>query len=63
MSRLTRPMSPCLSICTLDDDNVCMGCLRTLHEIKGWALMKPAAQWTLVEELAVRRESQKPEGF
>ena len=63
MSRPTRPMSPCLSICTLDDDNICMGCLRTLHEIKDWALMKPAAQWALVEELAVRRESQKPKEF
>jgi predicted Fe-S protein YdhL (DUF1289 family) len=51
-------MSPCLSICTLDDDNVCMGCLRSLEEIKNWALLKPAAQWSLVEELVARRKRQ-----
>ena len=48
-------MSPCLSICTLDEDSVCMGCLRTLDEIKTWALKSPAAQWALVEELEGRR--------
>jgi hypothetical protein len=48
-------MSPCLSICTLDEDSVCMGCLRTLDEIKDWALKSPAAQWALVEELEGRR--------
>ena len=56
MDRPTRPMSPCLSICTLDDDNVCMGCLRTLPEIRDWALLKPDAQWALVAELAERRK-------
>lgn len=35
-----------------------MGCLRTLEEIRGWALMKPDAQWVLVEELVARRERQ-----
>jgi predicted Fe-S protein YdhL (DUF1289 family) len=58
MSRPTRPMSPCLSICTLDEDSVCMGCLRTLNEIKGWVFLQPAAQWSLVEELAERRAAQ-----
>jgi predicted Fe-S protein YdhL (DUF1289 family) len=57
MTQPTRPLSPCLSICTLDEDNQCMGCLRTLEEIKNWSLLKPAAQWALVEELADRRKS------
>ena len=55
MTRPTRPMSPCLSICTLDEANVCMGCLRTLAEIRDWALLTPDQQWALVEELRVRR--------
>jgi predicted Fe-S protein YdhL (DUF1289 family) len=28
--------SPCISICALDDDNVCVGCYRTLDEIAIW---------------------------
>jgi predicted Fe-S protein YdhL (DUF1289 family) len=49
-------MSPCLSICTLDEDNVCMGCLRTLAEVRDWALLSPDAQWTLVAGLKMRRD-------
>lgn len=57
MSRPTRPMSPCLSICTLDEQHVCMGCLRTLEEIRNWALLSPDRQWDLVAELAERQKS------
>ena len=58
MSRPTRPMSPCLSICTLDEGNNCMGCLRTLEEIRDWSLLGPDAQWALVAELEQRRKGQ-----
>jgi hypothetical protein len=52
-------MSPCLNICTLDEDNICMGCLRTLSEIKTWALLSAEAQWVLVGELAERQANHK----
>ena len=58
MERPTRPMSPCLNICTLDEQNVCMGCRRTVDEIQNWALLSPAEQWQLVEELQGRQQSQ-----
>ena len=56
MTRPTRPMSPCLGICTLDAEKVCMGCLRTLDEIRGWATLDPDAQWAFLDELAERRQ-------
>ncbi len=28
--------SPCISICSLDDHGVCMGCHRTVEEITHW---------------------------
>jgi predicted Fe-S protein YdhL (DUF1289 family) len=59
MTRPTRPMSPCLSICTLDEANICMGCLRTLAEIKGWATLSGSEQWTIVGELAERQAGRK----
>ncbi|MDP6616995.1 MAG: DUF1289 domain-containing protein [Gammaproteobacteria bacterium] len=49
-------MSPCLSICTLDEQNICMGRLRTLDEIRNWALLSPEKQWNMVAELEVRQK-------
>lgn len=30
------PDNPCVSLCKLDDDGVCLGCGRTKQEIKSW---------------------------
>ena len=30
--------SPCVSVCELDEHNVCKGCFRTLEEIGQWPL-------------------------
>ena len=47
--------SPCTRVCTLDDDNVCLGCKRTLDEIKAWRGMRPDAKRTLLREIAERK--------
>jgi predicted Fe-S protein YdhL (DUF1289 family) len=52
--RSTRPPSPCVLICTLDDDQSCLGCGRTLAEISSWAWMTVAEQWALIDELVAR---------
>jgi predicted Fe-S protein YdhL (DUF1289 family) len=49
-------MSPCISICTLDEKLQCMGCRRTLDEIRNWHKLTGPEQWALVEELAIRRK-------
>jgi hypothetical protein len=36
--------SPCVRNCCLDDDNVCMGCGRTLQEIVQWGTASDAAK-------------------
>jgi predicted Fe-S protein YdhL (DUF1289 family) len=48
------PPSPCVSICTLDDNRVCLGCRRTLEEIRGWARLPAQEQWRIVESLKRR---------
>lgn len=50
----SRPTSPCVNVCTLDEDDVCTGCLRTLDEIGSWATMSAAEQWRVVEALPGR---------
>lgn len=37
MSAKEKPLkSPCVSICALDEDDVCVGCFRTGNEISHW---------------------------
>jgi predicted Fe-S protein YdhL (DUF1289 family) len=36
--------SPCVSICSLDDADVCTGCQRTVAEITGWSRMDNQAR-------------------
>jgi predicted Fe-S protein YdhL (DUF1289 family) len=46
--------SPCVKICELDRDDVCVGCGRTRAEIAGWTSMSEP-QKAKVVELAERR--------
>ncbi|MBT8066499.1 MAG: DUF1289 domain-containing protein [Gammaproteobacteria bacterium] len=54
--RNERPLSPCVLICTLDEDKRCIGCGRTAQQISRWALMSPDEQWAVVDQLARRGE-------
>ena len=40
--------SPCMRNCCLDDDNVCMGCGRTLQEIVAWGTAGDADKATIL---------------
>jgi predicted Fe-S protein YdhL (DUF1289 family) len=53
--KIERPSSPCVLLCTLDDQKFCLGCGRSLAQISGWALMTAEEQWHVVDELAARR--------
>ena len=54
----SRPASPCVNICTLDKQDVCTGCLRTLDEIGAWGLLSAEEQWRIVEALPGRAARQ-----
>jgi len=32
------PQSPCISVCVLDDSDICAGCYRSADEITDWFL-------------------------
>lgn len=35
-----RPVaSPCVSVCALDEDDLCTGCQRNIDEIRRWSVM------------------------
>ncbi|MBV4452455.1 MULTISPECIES: DUF1289 domain-containing protein [Pseudomonas] len=49
MTAVERPVaSPCVSICALDDDDICTGCQRTVDEITRWSRMDNAERWVVL---------------
>ena len=46
--------SPCISICTLDDADICMGCHRTVDEIIDWAMLDDDEKRAVLERVRER---------
>lgn len=49
--------SPCISICVLDEKEVCQGCYRTLEEIGQWSHCDEEAKQVIVAH-ALERQAQ-----
>ena len=48
-------VTPCVNICRMDDANhYCIGCFRTLEEIKGWSQMTDAERAAVIAQLESR---------
>ena len=47
--------SPCVRNCCLDEQEVCLGCGRTLDEIRDWSEAGDAERLTILERAAERR--------
>ncbi len=52
--------SPCTDVCQFDTRNKwCLGCGRSVDEIKGWRKLSPYHRTTLVRELKRRMEKMR----
>jgi predicted Fe-S protein YdhL (DUF1289 family) len=50
------PPSPCVSICRLDEKTgLCVGCFRTIDEIRDWMIMPPNERQTVLRQIDERR--------
>jgi predicted Fe-S protein YdhL (DUF1289 family) len=49
--------SPCVSICYLDDDDVCQGCFRTGREISDWGSLTNAEKKQVMELVRAREKA------
>ncbi|MBA1203703.1 DUF1289 domain-containing protein [Pseudomonas capeferrum] len=50
MSENERPVaSPCVSVCALDEDDICVGCQRTVAEITQWGRMDNSERRSVLE--------------
>jgi uncharacterized protein len=48
--------SPCIDVCEIDcTSGLCLGCLRTIDEIAGWAAMTSAERRRIMAELPSRK--------
>lgn len=48
-------LSPCIGVCSIDDDGLCAGCLRTGDEIAHWTLMNDDLRLRMMEDVLPRR--------
>jgi len=63
MSQIRSIPTPCIKVCTVDGaSGLCLGCLRTLGEIAGWAQLDDATRSRILAELPDRRD-RLPEPF
>ncbi len=46
--------SPCVAICALDDNDVCIGCYRSGEEITAWGELDNQQKRDVLKKVAVR---------
>jgi uncharacterized protein len=51
--------SPCVGNCCLDDDLTCLGCFRSLQEIKEWAIADDQRRCVILQNAEQRRAASK----
>ncbi|TWG88236.1 putative Fe-S protein YdhL (DUF1289 family) [Luteimonas sp. J16] len=60
MNSLLQPIpTPCIGVCMLDADGLCLGCHRNRDEIARWRSMADAERLRLMEEELPRRGRQR----
>lgn len=52
-----RVSSPCVSICCLDADDLCIGCYRTADEICDWSGLSADGKREVLQKVAERERS------
>jgi predicted Fe-S protein YdhL (DUF1289 family) len=52
------PSSPCVSICILDENDICTGCYRSAGEITDWMMASPEKKRAILTRVEKRREAE-----
>lgn len=61
MSTTDSPVqSPCIGNCCLDDDLICLGCFRSLDEIKEWGIADSHRRCIILQNAKQRETGQIP---
>ena len=58
MTDQTMVLSPCVGVCTMDEDSgFCQGCFRTLEEMQQWWDMDNATKSAVIEKASARERA------
>ena len=52
--------SPYISICSMNKDDLCIGCYRTAKEIREWLLMEDDERLDVIEKAGARSRKNNP---
>lgn len=50
-------ISPCVGICSLDENDICIGCYRTGREISDWGVMDNTQRRAVLSSVAEREQA------
>jgi predicted Fe-S protein YdhL (DUF1289 family) len=53
---MDKSTSPCISICRLNDEDVCIGCYRTSEEIRNWIYLDEDQRQAVVDSCVDRAD-------
>ena len=53
----TEPESPCVSVCLLDDEDICVGCYRSADEITDWFMADAEGKREILARAGKRMEA------
>lgn len=54
------PSSPCISVCLLDENDICQGCYRSANEITGWFMADAREKKEILQRSRQRLKESNP---
>jgi predicted Fe-S protein YdhL (DUF1289 family) len=55
-----KPRSPCISVCALDENNICTGCYRSAEEITDWFMASDEQKQEVLRRAQERLQASSP---
>jgi len=55
--------NPCIQVCTLDDEKICLGCHRSAEEIRGWHTMSDEQKLKVLANTEERRRAKDANNY
>lgn len=49
--------SPCISVCFLDENDICLGCYRSAQEITNWSVFTNSEKKATMDEVKLRHRA------
>jgi predicted Fe-S protein YdhL (DUF1289 family) len=53
----SEPQSPCISVCYLDEQEICQGCFRSASEIGDWLMVDARVKREILARAKERRDA------